>query len=106
MIEPDPGSALSHQEINVLITIERIGAGCSMVAIALTVVSYWAFKKLQTTPNLFLVFASIANAGASIASMIGYDGLEKGTESGLCQAQAFIFQWSVIVHHLQCYGKN
>lgn len=101
MIEPEAGSALTHGEINVLISIERIGAGCSMVAIALTVLSYWAFKKLRTTPNLFLVFASIANLGASIASMIGYDGLEKGTDSALCQAQAFIFQWYVNINCLK-----
>ncbi|KAM5347889.1 hypothetical protein ACJ41O_007713 [Fusarium nematophilum] len=90
---PEPGQALSPEKIDVLITIERVGAGCSMVAITLVVLTYWAFKKLRTTPNLFLLFASIANAGASVASMIGYDGLQLGEDSGLCQAQAFIFEW-------------
>lgn len=92
---PAPGQSLSHEEIKVLITIERTGAGCSMVAIVLTILSYWAFKKIRTTPNLFILFASIANAGASVASMMGYDGLEQGQGSTLCQAQAFIFEWSV-----------
>jgi hypothetical protein len=87
------GQTLSSQEINVLITIERFGAGCSMVAIILLLLSFALFKKLRTTPNLFLVFASIANAGASVASMIGYDGLQAGESSNLCQAQAFIFEW-------------
>ncbi|KAJ3541326.1 hypothetical protein NM208_g4662 [Fusarium decemcellulare] len=87
------GQALSPQEIDILITIERVGAGCSMVAITFVVVTYLAFKKLRTTPNLFLLFASMANAGASVASMIGYDGLERGEDSTLCQAQAFIFEW-------------
>jgi hypothetical protein len=90
---PEKGQAFSPQEIDVLITIERVGAGCSMVAITLLMLSYWAFKKLRTTPNLFLLFASMANAGASVASMIGYDGLERGEDSTLCQAQAFIFEW-------------
>ncbi|KAJ4149267.1 hypothetical protein NW754_000706 [Fusarium falciforme] len=90
---PEKGQAFSPQEIDVLITIERVGAGCSMVAITLVMLSYWAFKKLRTTPNLFLLFASMANAGASVASMIGYDGLERGEDSTLCQAQAFIFEW-------------
>ncbi|KPM45392.1 hypothetical protein AK830_g1221 [Neonectria ditissima] len=84
---------LSPRQVDILITIERTGAGCSMTAIALTVLSYWRFKKLRTTPNLFLLFASLANAGASTASMMGYDGLEKGEDSALCQAQAFIFEW-------------
>ena len=94
---PEPGQSLSHEEIKILITIERTGAGCSMVAIVLTILSYWLVKKLRTTPNLFLLFASIANAGASIASMMGYDGLERGQGSTLCQAQAFIFEWLVML---------
>ncbi|KAL7942578.1 putative G-protein coupled receptor protein [Trichoderma barbatum] len=87
------GSELSPREIEVLITIERTGAGLSMVAITLTLLSFFLFKKLRTTPNIFIVMASIANAGASIASMIGYDGLDKGERSALCQGQGFIFEW-------------
>lgn len=87
------GSELSPREIEVLITIERTGAGLSMVAITLTLVSFFLIKRLRTTPNMFIVLASIANAGASIASMIGYDGLDKGESSALCQGQGFIFEW-------------
>ncbi|KAH8123705.1 hypothetical protein FP744_10005767 [Trichoderma asperellum] len=87
------GSELSPREIEILITIERTGAGFSMVAITLTLLSFLLFKRLRTTPNIFIVLASIANAGASIASMIGYDGLDKGEESTLCQGQGFIFEW-------------
>jgi anti-sigma-K factor RskA len=87
------GGYLTKKEVEVLIAIERTGAGCSMAAILLTVLSYWFVKRLRTTPNLFLLFASIANAGASIASMMGYDGLQKGEDSTLCQSQAFIFEW-------------
>lgn len=72
-----------------------------MVAITFVVLTYWVFKKLRTTPNLFLLFASIANAGASTASMMGYDGLEKGEDSNLCQAQAFIFEWCVFVSQVE-----
>lgn len=68
-----------------------------MGAICLTVLSFILFKKLRTTPNMFLVFASLANAGASIASMMGYDGVDKGEDSTLCQAQGFIFQWWVLI---------
>lgn len=86
-------SRLTVDQVNTLIIIERTGAGLSMVAITLTLATFIAFKKLRTTPNLFLVFASLANAGASVASMIGYDGLRQGEFSALCQAQAFIFEW-------------
>lgn len=91
------GSELSPTQIEILITIERTGAGLSMVAITLTLLSFMLFKRLRTTPNIFIVLASIANAGASIASMIGYDGLDKGEDSTLCQGQGFIFEWFVIL---------
>lgn len=100
MMHPPPndtsGSELSPRQIEILITIERTGAGLSMVAIALTLLSFFLFKRLRTTPNIFIILASIANAGASIASMIGYDGLDKGEESTLCQGQGFIFEWWVV----------
>ncbi|KAK2612728.1 hypothetical protein QQS21_001179 [Conoideocrella luteorostrata] len=89
------GSKLEANHIRILITIERIGSGLSMVAVVLTVISYIAFKRLRTTPNLFLVFASIANAGASCAAMMGYDGLRVGVKSAICQAQGFLFQWFI-----------
>lgn len=89
------GGALSPEEVHALVTIERTGGSLSMVAIVMIIASYIFFKKLRTTPNLFLVLAAIANAGASVASVMGYDGLIQGKNSTLCQAQAFIFQWFV-----------
>ncbi|OAQ95508.1 G-protein coupled receptor protein [Purpureocillium lilacinum] len=96
MLDPvqDGGDAsLTNRQISILIAIERTGAGFSMAAIVITLVTFVCFKKMRTMPNLFLVFASLANAGASIASMIGYDGLIRGENSSLCQAQAFLMQW-------------
>jgi hypothetical protein len=87
------GGALTAEEVHVLVTIERTGGSLSMIAIAILISSYVFFKKLRNTPNLFLVLAAIANAGASVASVMGYDGLIQGKDSALCQAQAFIFQW-------------
>ncbi|ATY63429.1 family secretin [Cordyceps militaris] len=87
------GSDLSADQIATLVAIERTGASLSMIAISMIALSYLVYPKLRTTPNTFLLFASIANAGASIASMIGYDGLLQGDDSSLCQGQAFIFEW-------------
>ncbi|PHH77384.1 hypothetical protein CDD82_3542 [Ophiocordyceps australis] len=87
------GSSLTPSQISALITIERTGAALSMLAILLTLVSFGLFSKLRTMPNHFLALASLANAGASVASMMGYDGVDKGQDSSLCQAQAFIFEW-------------
>lgn len=89
----DGGSELTPDQISTLIAIERTGASLSMAAITVTVASFIAIPRLRSTPNMFLVFASVANAGASIASMVGYDGLLQGENSALCQAQGFIFEW-------------
>ncbi|QUC19358.1 uncharacterized protein UV8b_03599 [Ustilaginoidea virens] len=93
MESSDDGSRLSAEHTNTLITIERTGAAMSMAAITVTVVSYAVFRRLRTTPNLFLFFASIANAGASVAAMMGYDGLRMGVNSSLCQTQGLLFEW-------------
>lgn len=84
---------LTTQQIQALVLIERAGGSLSMIAVAILICTYVMFKKLRTTPNLFLVLAGIANVGAGVASVMGYDGLNQGKDSTLCQTQAFIFQW-------------
>jgi hypothetical protein len=83
---------LSQDQIRILIAIERTGASLSLVAVAIIFITNWLFKELRTTPNLFIICASIANVGASIACLIGEDGIFMGEESALCQAQAFLLQ--------------
>ncbi|KAH6871234.1 G-protein coupled receptor [Thelonectria olida] len=84
--------SLSDHQIRIVIALERTGASLSLVGITLILVTYRLFKKLRTIPNLFIIFASIANIGASIACLIGQDGILRGDESALCQAQAFLLE--------------
>ncbi|KAH7176069.1 G-protein coupled receptor [Dactylonectria macrodidyma] len=84
--------SLSEDQIRILIAIERTGASLSLVGVALIFITYSLFKKLRTIPNLFIICASIANVGASIACLIGQDGIFIGEESALCQAQAFLLE--------------
>ncbi|KAK1987331.1 G-protein coupled receptor [Colletotrichum cereale] len=83
---------LSQYEIKVVSGLERVGAALSLVGVAFIFVTYWKFKRIRSVPNLFIVFASIANVGASVACAIGYDGLRMGSTSALCQAQAFMLE--------------
>ncbi|KAI0515275.1 hypothetical protein F5B22DRAFT_195394 [Xylaria bambusicola] len=80
----------SHLEIIVL--FERLGAALSLVGVISIFVAFAVFKRLRTVPNTFIIFASVANLGASIACLIGYSGLLAGPSSRLCQAQAFMFE--------------
>ncbi|KKA29782.1 hypothetical protein TD95_005190 [Thielaviopsis punctulata] len=83
---------LSLEQIGVIVAVERAGAILSIVGIVVVLVSFWLFKRLRTVPNLFILYASFANAGASVACVIGYDGLKSGVESSLCQTQAFLLE--------------
>ncbi|KAI2613653.1 uncharacterized protein GGS25DRAFT_9576 [Hypoxylon fragiforme] len=86
-----PG-ALTRQHIETIVIFERLGAALSVTGILLIFIAYAAFKRLRTVPNTFIVFASCANLGASIACLIGYSGVQAGSNSHLCQAQAFMFE--------------
>lgn len=84
--------SLSPEQIGAIIAMERAGSALSIAGILTIVVSFWLFKRLRTVPNLFILYASLANAGASIACVIGYDGLKAGIETSLCQTQAFLLE--------------
>lgn len=86
---------LSQSKIDILVALERVGSSLSLIGITAIVVTYWAFKRMRTVPNLFLLFASIANAGAGVACLIGFDGLRAGINSALCQTQAFLLEMYV-----------
>ncbi|KAF9870585.1 g-protein coupled receptor [Colletotrichum karsti] len=84
--------SLSQNQIDIVIALERVGASLSMFGVSLIFVTYWAFKRIRNVPNLFILMASIANVGASIACAMGYDGIRNGETSALCQIQAFLLE--------------
>ncbi|PHH59381.1 hypothetical protein CDD81_3340 [Ophiocordyceps australis] len=83
---------LSQGQINVLVTLERIGGSVSLVAILFIFVAYALLPRVRNVQNTFIVFASVSNVGASIASIIALDGLRAGKETALCQTQSFLFE--------------
>ncbi|KAJ2990125.1 hypothetical protein NUW58_g3110 [Xylaria curta] len=86
------GTPAQATHIEVVVLFERLGAALSLVGVLLIFVAYALFKRLRTVPNTFILFASGANLGASIACLIGYSGVLAGSTSNLCQAQAFLFE--------------
>ena len=85
-------STFTDQEVRILITLERVGGIFSLVAVCLIFLAYALSAKYRTIPNTFIVFASIANVGASTGSVIAYNGIWQGESSILCQAQGFLFE--------------
>lgn len=92
-VDTMPGGAPGHPtQIETIVFFERLGAAFSLVGVLSIFVAFAMFKRLRTVPNTFIIFASVANVGASIACLIGYSGILAGSTSPLCQAQAFLFE--------------
>jgi hypothetical protein len=83
---------LTAEERGTLQTVERVGASLSLVGVCLIFVTFALFKRLRTVPNTFILFASISNVGASVACLIGFNGLNAGEGSALCQVQGFLLE--------------
>lgn len=83
---------MSPEQVATVVVLERFGGTASMIGVMSIFITFFAFKRLRTVPNLFIMMASVANVGASIACMIGRDGVEQGETSALCQAQAFMLE--------------
>ena len=91
----DDGSGkmqLSDDQKQVIVTLERVGASFSLVGVCLIILTFIAIKRMRTIPNRFILFASVANIGASVASLIGLAGINQGLDSALCKTQAFLLE--------------
>lgn len=85
------GEFVVHQ-MHIIVSLERIGGSISLVAVCLIFIAYALVPRTRNVQNTFIVFASVSNIGASIASIIAMDGLKAGKETALCQAQSFLFE--------------
>ncbi|KAK1759005.1 G coupled receptor like-protein [Echria macrotheca] len=85
-------ATLTEEQIQVLVVLERVGGSLSLISVLLILCCYSLFPRLRTVPNTFIVFASIANAGAAIGCIIAYDGIRAGLTSPLCQLQGFLLE--------------
>ncbi|CAG7564080.1 unnamed protein product [Fusarium equiseti] len=82
---------LDESQRHILVLFERIGGSVSLISVLLIFITYALVPRVRNVQNTFIVFASVANVGASCASIIAMDGLELGVSSPLCQAQSFMF---------------
>lgn len=83
---------LTQSQIDVLVALERLGGSISLIALMFIFLAYALIRQVRNVQNTFIVFASVSNVGASIASIIALDGLHAGKGSALCQTQAFLFE--------------
>lgn len=87
-----PGEMMSASQKLAIVALERTGGCISLISVLLIFVAYGLAREVRNVQNTFIVFASVANVGASVASIIAMEGLNRGTSSSLCQAQSFMFE--------------
>ncbi|KAH8736597.1 hypothetical protein BGZ61DRAFT_490213 [Ilyonectria robusta] len=81
---------MAMEQTQTLALLERLGGCISLVSVLLIFIAYGLVPRVRNPRNTFIVFASIANLGASIACIIARDGLERGEDSALCRTQSFM----------------
>lgn len=82
----------AQHQIDVLVALERVGGSISLIALMFIFIAYALIRNVRNVQNTFIVFASVSNVGASVASIIALDGLHAGKRSALCQTQSFLFE--------------
>ncbi|RDA85409.1 hypothetical protein CP532_1934 [Ophiocordyceps camponoti-leonardi (nom. inval.)] len=83
---------LTPGQTQVLVALERVGGSVSLVALMFIFIAYALLRPIRNVQNTFIVFASVSNVGASVASIIALDGIKAGTQTALCQTQSFLFE--------------
>ncbi|RCI10603.1 hypothetical protein L249_4388 [Ophiocordyceps polyrhachis-furcata BCC 54312] len=83
---------LTPGQVQVLVALERVGGSVSLVALMFIFIAYALLRPVRNVQNTFIVFASVSNVGASVASIIALDGIKAGTQTPLCQTQSFLFE--------------
>lgn len=86
------GEVMTDAQVLTLTVLERTGGSISLIGVMAIFMAYYLCPRVRNVQNTFIVFASISNVGASIASVIAMDGLLTGKGSSLCQAQSFMFE--------------
>lgn len=87
---------MAIEQTQTLALLERVGGCISLVSVLLIFIAYGLVPRVRNPRNTFIVFASIANLGASIACIIARDGLELGEDSALCRTQSFMLHMLVV----------
>jgi len=83
--------ALTKQEIDLLIIIERTTASISVTGTLILLATFIFIKEFRTLSNTLIFYASFANLFASVAVLIGGSALSH-VDGALCQFQGFLLE--------------
>jgi hypothetical protein len=91
-------SIMSDNQIQILALLERVGGSISLICLSLIFLASAVARRLRTEPNTLILFTSISSALASIACIMGDDGIQQGMKDPLCQTQGFLLDMYVEIY--------
>lgn len=86
-------STLTHGQLNALTITERVNSSISLLGIFFILITYTFYPFFNKPINRLIFFATWANLGTCVASLISIDGL---ANASLCRFQAFLVQMWVV----------
>lgn len=84
---------LATKELFAISVTERVCSGISLLGTCIIVATFLASSAFRKPINRLIFYASWGNLISNVATMISQSGIQAGTDSCLCQFQAFMIQW-------------
>ncbi|KAL4996295.1 Nnf1-domain-containing protein [Aspergillus recurvatus] len=85
--------SLSAGQLFAISATERTCSTISLVATSIIIVSFLSSQSFRKPINRLVFYASFGNIMTNVATLISQSGIWAGTNSNLCQIQAFLIQW-------------
>ncbi|KAL4801567.1 Nnf1-domain-containing protein [Aspergillus unguis] len=85
--------SLSVGQLFAISATERTCSTISLAATSIVAISFLSSAAFRKPINRFIFYASFGNIMANVATLISQSGIKAGTNSNLCQIQAFFIQW-------------
>jgi hypothetical protein len=87
--------SLSAGQLAAISATERTCSTVSLIATSIIILSFLSSRSFRKPINRLVFYASFGNIMANVATLISQSGIAAGTNSNLCQIQAFLIQWQV-----------
>ncbi|KAL4788439.1 Nnf1-domain-containing protein [Aspergillus varians] len=85
--------SLSAGQLFAISATERTCSTVSLTATSIIIVSFLSSRSFRKPINRLVFYASFGNIMTNVATLISQSGIGAGTNSNLCQIQAFLIQW-------------
>ncbi|KAK5105231.1 hypothetical protein LTS08_001506 [Lithohypha guttulata] len=85
--------SLTTQQLRNIVVTERISSIFSLVGAAFVILTFVLNDKFRKPINRLVFYATFGNILTNVATLVSTSGIEAGTNSPLCQFQAFLLQW-------------